>query len=187
MICECGCGQEVAKPGNRFICGHYWKGKHRSETTKIKLSCIGRGKTSNFKGYKHTASSKQKISNSNKGRKHTDKTKNKISEAHSGEKSYLWRGGISFDPYCPKFNETFKEKIRDRFDRVCLICGKTEKTNGKKLSVHHVDYNKECGCDGTICECIPLCMSCHGKVHSSINKECYENVIIEKLATFINH
>ena len=56
MLCECGCGQEV-KEGNRFICGHIWKGKKHSEETK------------------------QKISKAQKGRKLSEETKQKMSKA----------------------------------------------------------------------------------------------------------
>ena len=78
-----------------------------------------------------------------------------------------WQGGLSYGKYCEKFNDEFKEKIRDKFGRVCFLCGKTEEDNGRKLSVHHVNGNKECGCDGDeTCQFVPLCISCHGKVHS---------------------
>lgn len=38
------------------------------------------------------------------------------------------------------------------------ICNK-----GVELSVHHVNYDKQCGCDGTKCKLIPLSARNHGK------------------------
>jgi hypothetical protein len=81
--------------------------------------------------------------------------------AVSGENSHAWRGGKSFEPYCPKFNKFVREEIRERFDRACLLCGTHE--NGRRLSIHHVDYNKNDMCNGMKWALIPLCTSCHAK------------------------
>ena len=90
----------------------------------------------------------------------------------SGENHPLWNGGASFGKYCFKFNEHFKESIREKFGRVCFLCGKTEKENGKKLSVHHVSYDKNCMCDGIECKFVPLCSSCHTK--TNFNRDLWE-------------
>lgn len=83
------------------------------------------------------------------------------SECNSKERSHLWRGGKSFEPYCPAFSRKLKEDIRDAFGRQCFLCGAPE--NGKHLDVHHVDYNKSQGCHGHKWALIPLCHSCHMK------------------------
>lgn len=59
-----------------------------------------------------------------------------------GEKTSNWKGGTSFEPYCAKFNDEFKEYIRDKFGRICFLCGKTEEDNDRKLDVHHVNGTK---------------------------------------------
>ena len=101
------------------------------------------------------------------------------SKNRTGENHPNWQGGISFEPYCEKFNDEFKEYIRIKFDRKCYLCGKTEEENGKKLSVHHCNYQKLCGCaqneedqkeDDKTCQFIPLCVSCHAKVHGDREK-----------------
>lgn len=78
----------------------------------------------------------------------------------SGPNNKNWLGGISFHPYCPQFNDRRKEKTREQFGRHCFICNRSEQENGKKLDVHHCDYNKGQGC-GQAWSLIPLCHSCH--------------------------
>lgn len=98
---------------------------------------------------------------------------------YDGPKNPNWNGGISFDPYCTKFNNVLKEEIRDKFGRICFICSKTEEENGRKLDVHHVDYNKNQGCNGIRWLLAPLCMSCNGK--ANFNRSYWQNFIIEKM------
>ena len=89
------------------------------------------------------------------------------------------RDGISFEPYCIKFNKSFKERIRNTFGRVCFLCGKNELKNGRKLDVHHVNYDKTCLCNDLKCEFVPLCISCHSKTSGQRNKN--EQIILDKL------
>lgn len=147
-----------------------------------------------FYGKKHTDETKKKISKNNAkwnlGKHQSKETKKKISDALKGEKSYNWKGGISFEPYCLKFNEKFKESIRDKFNRTCFLCQTTEqeimelrRSQGKRayrLAIHHVNYNKNCLCDDSKCEFVPLCIHCHAKT-SNGDREYWENLIMEKL------
>lgn len=79
----------------------------------------------------------------------------------SGSNNSAWKGGISFEPYCPKFNFKVKEKIRNRDHRVCRLCGKSEIENGERLSVHHIDGDKMQGCNEKNWYLVSLCRSCH--------------------------
>jgi hypothetical protein len=97
------------------------------------------------------------------------------SEFLSGEGNPNWQGGISYEPYCRKFTEKLKEKIREEYGRMCVLCGKSEFLNKQKLDVHHVDYNKEQGCNGKNWKLLPLCHSCHTK--TTFNREYYENLL----------
>lgn len=94
----------------------------------------------------------------------------------SGPNSCHWRGGISYLPYCPKFNTKFKEQIREKFGRVCYLCGKTEEENSKHLDVHHVDYDKLDICNGKSWSFVPLCHSCHTKTTN--HRHYYFNMLI---------
>jgi len=97
-----------------------------------------------------------------------------------GENNNAWKGGKSFEPYCFKFNTKFKEYIRNKFERICFLCGKTETENGRKLDVHHVNFNKNCGCDSDeTCQFVPLCISCNAKVN--FHREAWERKIKNKL------
>lgn len=99
-------------------------------------------------------------------------------EAQSGAGNKSWLGGISFEPYCPKFNEKLKECIREQFDRKCFLCGAPE--NGQRLHVHHVDYNKGQGC-GRQWSLITLCSSCHAK--TNYNRHYWFNLLSNYWAT----
>lgn len=98
-----------------------------------------------------------------KGKPLALETRQKLSQALKGPKSYLWKGGISYEPYCPAFNDFIKESVREDFSRRCYLCGANEQD--EKHHVHHVDYNKSQGCKGLKWSLIPLCRSCHTKTN----------------------
>ncbi len=86
-------------------------------------------------------------------------------KAIMGANNQSWNGGVSFGKYCPKFNDELKEKVRTFFGHQCILCGKTEKELGYHLHVHHVDYDKEDGCNGRDPLFVPLCCNCHMKTN----------------------
>ena len=152
------------------------KGMHHTEETKKKMSkkCVG------MIGKHHSDETKQKISESHKerfknpenhpmyGKHHSDETRKKMSGNHydiAGKNHPNWKGGTSFEPYCIKFNDEFKERAREFWSRKCVLCDKSEKENGRKLDVHLVTYNKDTCCDGSIPLFVTLCASCHLKTH----------------------
>lgn len=67
------------------------------------------------------------------------------------------------DEYCAFFDMPMKVAIRNYFNNECFECEKTIADNkNRKMSVHHVNYQKRCGCDNTqFCIYVPLCGSCH--------------------------
>ena len=81
--------------------------------------------------------------------------------------------------YCSKFNEEFKVRVRAFFGNKCFLCSKTEKENGKKLSIHHVNYDKDTLCnDGTVLF-VPLCNNCHTLTNT--NRDRWENFFSKEL------
>lgn len=89
---------------------------------------------------------------------------------HHGRNNPSWNGGKSFEPYCHKFNYDLKEKIRNQNNRNCVLCGKWEILNGKKLSIHHIDGNKMQGCNTKKWHLTSLCNSCNS-LKDTVEKE----------------
>lgn len=139
------------------------KGKTLSTEHRQKLSEIRKGKPLSET---HKENLRKHLIEINKARRGTHpslETRLKLSESRKGNKSYLWKGGISFEPYCQKFNNEFKERVREFFGRRCVVCGINENENHKKLHVHHVNYDKMVCCNGNIPLFVPLCNRCHPK------------------------
>lgn len=166
-------------------CGkdHPMHGKHHTEESKQK------SRESNL-GKKRSEETKQKMSDAHKGRKLSEEHKKALNRHNiennsmkdpeirakvsgknhwcygkRGKEAPNWRGGISKEPYCSLFDEEFKERVREFFNRCCYVCGKSEKENGRKLDVHHVNYDKMVCCNDVKPLFVPLCHSCHGKTH----------------------
>lgn len=86
----------------------------------------------------------------------------KLTGALRGKNNPNWVGGISKLPYSFDFTQKLKDEIRKRDNYCCQICGKSEKKNRKKLSIHHIDYDKKnCDINNLIC----LCNKCHPKTN----------------------
>jgi len=84
-----------------------------------------------------------------------------------GKETSGWQGGISFEPYTVEFNKELKKLIRQRDSYKCQKCGCSEIENIRKLSIHHIDYQKE--------NCLPenlttLCLRCNGEVNKNREK-----------------
>lgn len=167
---------------------HPCYGKPKSERTKLKISKAHEEKHLSAETKKKISKAMQKENHPWWGKHHSEWSKNKIAlskiglpspkkglpqPSTAGEKNPSWKGGISFEPYCYKFNNRLKEEIRNKYNRQCLNCGKHEADNlepsGKlrKLGIHHVDYDKQQGCNGLVYKLIPLCMKCHAKTGSN--------------------
>lgn len=125
-------------------------------------------RTAKIIGRKTSAETRKKLSDVLTGRQKSEEHRKKLSElqrARTGPKAPNWRGGASYEPYCHKFNEELKERVRDSFGRMCYICKRTESKSGKRFCCHHIDYNKVQGCKGKQWALIPLCPSCHVKTN----------------------
>jgi hypothetical protein len=145
-----------------------------SEETRRKISIIHAGNKYAL-GHHPSDETRRKMSKSHSGPNNPSKrpeVKLKIAKSKLQEKNPSWHGGKSFGKYCPKFNNLLKEEIRNAFERRCFLCGVSE--NGRKLHVHHCDYNKGQGC-GQRWSLVPLCHSCHAK--TGVNRHYYFNLL----------
>jgi len=164
-------------------------GKHTEETKKkIREARARQGSNvwnKGLKGYKVKPCSeerKKKISNAQIGEKNHNwrggkpyciDCRKKLSQHHQKGKRcrkcfgiskrnknhWNWLGGLSRKPYPIYWRETLKREVKERDKYICKICFSKE-----KLSVHHIDYNKDnCGLDNLI----TLCKSCNTKCNKN--------------------
>lgn len=165
--------------------------KH-TEETKIKIGDIQRGKPKGPITEEHrqhlrdvvwSEERKLALSKSRMGIVFSDEHRKHLSESLigvcAGSKHPMWKGGVSFEPYCQKFNDEFKERVRNFFGRICLICGKSEQDNNRKLAVHHILFDKNTCCNDTLPLFAPLCLSCHAKIKSIDHP--YNQQLIDKI------
>lgn len=148
-------------------------GRSPSEETRKRMSEARSGEKSFMYGKHHSEETKRKIAEKAIGRKASEEARQKMSEAHTGERNHEWKGGVTFFPYCHKFNEKLKERIRVRDNHTCQLCN--EKQNGRKLDIHHIRHDRE-NCAPML---ISLCRKCHGK--TNINRDYYEALFMSKL------
>ncbi len=157
---------------NKFCSSQcYYKfriGKKLSSEYVEKIS----GKNNHFYSKHHTEKTKQINREKHLGKLLGDKNPSKrleVREKLGGKNCHFYKHGNAYAPYCSKFNRQKKEEIRNQYGRKCYICGKEEKdnilNNGKheKLCVHHIDDDKEQGCNGKQWKLIPVCKICHTK------------------------
>lgn len=94
------------------------------------------------------------------------------SKHQTGANAPGWLGGKSYEPYCILFNNDFKDRVRAFFGNRCVICGKPQDECKRKLSVHHVIYNKNTCCDDSDKLFVSLCGVCHNK--TNFNREYWQ-------------
>ena len=152
------------------------KGRKFSKETLKKMSKSRTGKKHHLFGKHHTKETLLKMSQSHKGRKcywlgkqMSEKTKKKMSRTQiirfknpKNHPNYI--DGASLHPYSQDFNRELKTKIRERDNNTCQICGINQINCKRKLSIHHIDYNKDnCKKDNLI----SLCLDCHMKTNGN--------------------
>lgn len=162
------------------------KRKPLSQEWKGNLSKAKSGSKNPFFGKSHSQKTKDKISKSRIGKyigennpmfgkkrpDLTERLKQRIGEKNPnfgkrGKETSQWRGGISFEPYTVEFNKQLKELIRQRDGYKCQRCRCPEIEEKKKLSIHHIDYDKK--------NCLPpnlisLCRRCNAIVNTNRKK-----------------
>jgi 5-methylcytosine-specific restriction endonuclease McrA len=150
-----------------------------------KLACkcfICKSKRGEFKGennpnygnrYTHTEETKQKVGMSlighkrNLGKKHSEETKKKLSKQRSGEGNPRYIDGRTKLKYPKEFNKELQLSIIERDGGACQHCGLTNEKHkelykNKKLTIHHLDYNKFNSRKDNL---IALCIRCNVKAN----------------------
>jgi hypothetical protein len=154
---------------------HRLFGKHQPEETRRRIA-------ESHKGIPRPDWVREKLSLANMGKKHTQEQIEKIRAANSREKNYLWKGGVSFAPYCPKFNNEFKERVRGFFKYTCQVCGRVWKQGERRLSVHHVNYQKDSCCNENVIPLfVPVCAKCH--LPTNNKRDYWESTFTELIMT----
>lgn len=73
-----------------------------------------------------------------------------------GPDNHKWRGGEGHKGYADNWTNELKKQIRARDNHKCRVCDSPQQN--RKLSVHHIDYNKKNISEHNL---ITLCISCH--------------------------
>lgn len=177
-------GKELSEEHKRHI-SIAEKGRFVSSETRKKVSEFHKGK-------KRSIGIRRNISKAVKKRYKNPEERAKQSRAAvkrwenpeerkkvSGKNHHNWRGGVSFEPYPICWSEELKEKIRECDNYTCQLCGKTKELNGRKLAIHHIDYDKD-NCNPE--NLIALCQSCNSEVNSDreIWIRVFQNMIKKK-------
>ena len=163
------CGKEIDYRSTRCnSCARIGKSncwKHK----KGKPKCIDCGKLlSNYNHKRCIICSKIGKNNPNYGNhKLAGKNHPMFGIDRHGSKAANWQGGKSFEPYPLGWTNTFKEQIRYRDNYKCQLCGCPEIENGRKLSVHHIDYDKRNINPDNL---ISLCINCHMKTNAKTKR-----------------
>lgn len=188
------------------------RGKHPSDETLKKLREAHRGEKNGRYGKPVSEETREKIRRANTGHTLTEEQRKKIGESHKGEKHhnfgkhlsedvrkkisksltgkyagercYNWQGGISYEPYCVKFNDEFRERVRAFFGYTCQLCGHVWQPDEKKLAVHHVNFRKDACCAEDVTPLfVPLChQPCHTK--TNYNRAFWEDWFTEIINEF---
>jgi hypothetical protein len=162
---------------------HPMYGKHLSVKTRQKISKSCLGQTASEETIRKMSIAQSGENHPMYGKQHSEESKRKMSATQQNITYDEWESFAKDNPYCPMFNESCRESNRDKYDRQCFICGLSEKDNitstGKKhkLSVHHVDMQKQQGCEGHAWKLIPVCMHCHMKLHNVRMAACIEYIL----------
>ena len=202
----------------KYIIGHSRKNVKMSEEQKTKISKSENGKIISNEtreklrqinlGKKHSEESKTKNREASKLENLSEETLRKRSDALKGNKNSLgkhpneetikkisgsnssqWKGGLSFLPYCYKFNKKLKESIRKLDDYICqmpgCLCTQLESLilYKKTLIPHHIHYDKpNCAPD-----LITLCIKHNNKVNNNRNYwEGFFTKILEERGLVLN-
>jgi 5-methylcytosine-specific restriction endonuclease McrA len=144
---------------------HSKKGMCYSCWTKVTKPCLDCGQPVHLKfNLCKNCSQKKRYESHEELKKNSERQKEAWArpgylETRSGSNHPMWRGGIHI-PYDPEFRNNLRETIRKRDDYLCQSPGCYLPQNGRRHSVHHIDYNRQ---NSNPVNLITLCVKCHAK------------------------
>ncbi len=159
----------------------FYLGKHLSEKHRENISLgLKRKKLKHTKKFKRIMSKLMKENNPMKRPEVQKKSGESRKGQHSSPRTEFKKGQlpwnfnnyISLVPYGKDFNKKRKEKCRNIYKNYCQLCGIIQECLPEKLSIHHIDYNKE---NNKFENWIPLCRQCHAQTFS--NKEYWTKLL----------
>lgn len=95
-----------------------------------------------------------------------------------GDRNPNWKDGNYMYSYPVEFNGELRESIRERDNYTCQLCGKIQEEEYRKLSIHHINHDKD---DLSEDNLITLCGSCNSIVESKKDYKMYEDYFAFKL------
>lgn len=144
----------------------FYNKSHKEETIqKLKL-------------YEKTDEQKKKLSISRIGQHNSPST-----EFKKGELSPNWKDGSSLEIYGDGFDKKLKEQIRKRDGYRCQECFReqselrTKNNMPRKLSIHHIDFNKK---NNNPSNLISLCLNCHSQ--TQFDRDSWSNYFGKEMA-----
>ena len=153
--------QKISKSMKNFI-------KHHDVKERLVKNLLKENHPWNYKGGKERLPNcidcNKKLSSLSAKRCNSCELRNRQKDSRN---HWNWQGGLSFEPYPLGWNKTYKKQIRERDNNQCQICGKLEielKGFHKKLSIHHIDYDKKNIDPNNL---ISLCIPCHLKTNGN--------------------
>ena len=152
------------------------KGKPKSEAHRKKIGDVHRGK-------KVSERSRERMSESAMGRKHSEETLRKMSDGRRrGENHPNWLGEDHNRIYPEEFNQARKQILK-RDGGKCLNPGCWG--TSKRISVHHIDYDKDNNDLGNL---ITVCMSCNNRANKGREfwTAFYRKLMVAKLKPVLN-
>jgi ribosomal protein L31 len=121
-------------------------GRHHTARARKKISIAMRGKNNPMFGRKRPDTSEMNKTEEIRKKRSASKIGKKRPDI-SGENHPRWNGGVSFLPYCEKFNRRFKRRVRAFQHNRCALCGHVWQPGEPLMTVHHIHANKDSCCD----------------------------------------
>ncbi|KKK76570.1 hypothetical protein LCGC14_2862300 [marine sediment metagenome] len=155
--CICGVCKAIRGETKGVNCSRYNHGNNCSN--KIYYCIVKSCNNKVFAGRNRCRSCANKIRNL--GRKRPDQRKRML-----GKNNPNYKENSIYFPYPKEFNDKLKEQIRKRDSYTCRECNTLEEEHliiyGRKLEVHHIDYNKN-NCNEE--NLITICKQCNMKAN----------------------